>query len=104
MILRVLRLPVALLFLFYQSIFLALGQIWANKIRGILTTIGIMIGVAAVSAVIALITGMKQRVLSEFEAFGTNKIFISPHWPRTGRSNYSFRDISFRLSRSEERR
>src|SRR6185295_9580658 len=96
--LSLLRLPLALPMLFYQSIVLALGQIWANKVRGILTTLGILIGVAAVSAVIALITGMKQRVLNEFEAFGTNKIFIEPHWPRTGGSRYSWRQIMFKLS------
>src|SRR5687768_10995148 len=96
----VLRLPFALLLLFYQSIVLALSQIWANKIRGILTTLGILIGVAAVSAVITLITGMKQRVLSEFEAFGTNKIFISPQRPQTGQ--VSWRQIMFRLSDFEE--
>src|SRR5688500_2255650 len=83
--LTLLRLPLALPMLVYQSIMLALSQIWANKIRGILTTLGILIGVAAVSAVIALITGMKQKVLNEFEAFGTNKIFIEPRWPRSGR-------------------
>src|SRR4051794_10358715 len=94
----ILRLPLALLMLLYQSVVLALSQIWANKIRGILTTLGILIGVAAVSAVIALITGMKQRVLNEFEAFGTNKIFIEPHWPRTGRANVSWRQIMFRLN------
>src|SRR4051812_11355542 len=94
----ILRLPLALLLLLYQSVVLALGQIWANKIRGILTTLGILIGVAAVSAVIALITGMKQRVLNEFEAFGTNKIFIEPHWPRTGRSTISWRQIMFKLT------
>ena len=94
----VLRLPFALLLLFYQSIVLALSQIWANKIRGILTTLGILIGVAAVSAVITLITGMKQRVLSEFEAFGTNKIFIGPHFPRQGNARMSWRQIMFLLS------
>ena len=92
----ILRLPLALSLLFYQSIVLALSQIWANKIRGMLTTLGILIGVAAVSAVITLITGMKQRVLSEFEAFGTNKIFIEPHLPRTGRTRISWRQIMFR--------
>src|SRR2546423_2381913 len=96
--LSILRLPLAILLLLYQSVVLALSQIWANKIRGILTTIGIMIGVAAVSAVIALITGMRQRVLDEFEAFGTNKIFISPHWPRSNRVNVSFRDVAFSLN------
>jgi putative ABC transport system permease protein len=98
----ILRLPLALLMLLYQSVVLALSQIWANKIRGILTTLGILIGVAAVSAVIALITGMKQRVLNEFEAFGTNKIFIEPHWPRSGRANISWRQIMFRLSDFDE--
>ncbi len=98
----ILRLPLALVMLVYQSVVLALSQIWANKIRGILTTLGILIGVAAVSAVIALITGMKQRVLNEFEAFGTNKIFIEPHWPRSGRANISWRQIMFRLTDFDE--
>ena len=96
--LSLLRLPLALPMLMYQSIVLALSQIWANKVRGILTTVGIMIGVAAVSAVIALITGMKQRVLNEFEAFGTNKVFVEARWPQSGRSNMSWRQIMFRLS------
>ncbi len=96
----ILRLPLAPALLLYQSIVLALSQIWANKIRGILTTLGILIGVAAVSAVIALLHGMRQRVLNEFEAFGTNKIFIEPHWPRKG--NVSWRQIMFRLSDFDE--
>jgi len=98
----ILKLPLALLILLYQSVVLALSQIWANKIRGILTTLGILIGVAAVSAVIALITGMKQRVLNEFEAFGTNKIFIEPRWPKSGRANVSWRQIMFRLTDFDE--
>src|SRR6187200_1142051 len=98
----VLRLPFTLLLLLYQSIVLALSQIWANKVRGVLTTLGILIGVAAVSAVITLITGMRQRVLSEFEAFGTNKIFIEPHFPRTGGQRISWRQIMFRLGDFDE--
>src|SRR3569832_1319768 len=97
----VLRLPLAALMLVYQSIVLALSQIWANKVRGILTTLGILIGVAALSAVIALITGMKQRVLNEFEAFGTNKIFVEPHWPQKYRT-VSWRQIMFRLNDFDE--
>src|SRR3954470_7590392 len=99
---ELLRLPFALVILLYQSVVLALSQIWANKIRGILTTLGILIGVAAVSAVIALITGMKQRVLNEFETFGTNKIFIEPHFPRKARSTISWRQVMFRLSDFDE--
>src|SRR3982750_2444161 len=75
-----LRLPLALFNLIWQSAFLALGQIWANKTRAILTTLGIVIGVASVTAVVAALTGLRTNVLSEFESFGTNKIFIYPDW------------------------
>jgi putative ABC transport system permease protein len=77
-----LRLPLSLFNLTWQSAFLALGQIWANKVRALLTTIGIVIGVASVTAVISALSGLKQNVLNEFESFGTNKIFIMPDWSR----------------------
>ncbi|MHC4537249.1 MAG: ABC transporter permease [Planctomycetota bacterium] len=80
----VLRAPVAFIRLAYQSIYLALGQIWANKTRSVLTTIGIVIGVASVTAVIAALTGLKAKVLTQVETLGTNSIFISPRRPDTG--------------------
>jgi putative ABC transport system permease protein len=80
-----LRLPLALFNLIWQSAFLALGQIWANKTRAILTTLGIVIGVASVTAVVAALTGLRTNVLSEFESFGTNKIFVLPQRPEKGR-------------------
>jgi putative ABC transport system permease protein len=79
-----LRLLLAPLVLIYQSIFLALGQIWANKLRSLLTTLGIIIGVASVTAVIAALTGLKQHVLSQLESFGANRIFIMPRQPDDG--------------------
>ena len=97
MILRLLLSPVRFLRLMSQSVLLALGQIWANKIRAVLTTLGIIIGVASVTAVIAAVTGMKTFVLDEFASFGTNKIFMMPDWPDTGRfAHASFRVIRFR--------
>jgi putative ABC transport system permease protein len=79
-----LRLPLAIAVQFYQSLFLAMAQIWANKTRAMLTTIGIVIGVASVTAVIAALTGLKSKVLAEFETLGTNKVFIAPDRPDTG--------------------
>jgi len=67
--------------LLWQSAMLALGQIWVNKTRAVLTTLGIVIGVSSVTAVIAVLTGLKANVLSEFETFGTNKIFVLPYPP-----------------------
>jgi putative ABC transport system permease protein len=78
------QVPAAFLRLFYQSVYLALGQIWTNKTRSVLTTIGIVIGVASVTAVIAALTGLKTKVLNQVESFGTNTIFILPRRPDTG--------------------
>ncbi len=80
----VIRAPMAFIRLCYQSVYLALGQIWANKTRSILTTIGIVIGVASVTAVIAALTGLKAKVLTQVKTLGTNSIFISPRRPETG--------------------
>ena len=80
----IVRVPAAFFRLFYQSIYLALGQIWANKTRAILTTIGIVIGVASVTAVIATLTGLKAEVLKMVEEFGTNTIMIMPGQPEKG--------------------
>ncbi|MBM4029861.1 MAG: FtsX-like permease family protein [Planctomycetes bacterium] len=85
----VLAIPLAFLRLFYQSVYLALGQIWANKTRSILTTIGIVIGVASVTAVIAALTGLKAKILSQVETLGTNTIFLSPQSPDRGSQRHA---------------
>ncbi len=90
------RLPFVMLVLVYQNIVLALGQIWANKVRSTLTTIGIVIGIASVTAVVAVLTGLRSNVLSEFESFGTNKIFIFPDWRGARRANVPWQRIMFR--------
>jgi putative ABC transport system permease protein len=89
--------PLMFFRLVYQSAYLALGQIWANKTRSILTTIGIVIGVASVTAVIAALTGLKAKILSQVETFGSNAIIIQPHRPDTGpKRNLDWWDIRFK--------
>jgi putative ABC transport system permease protein len=78
---------------FVQTVVLALGQIWANKTRAALTALGIIIGVASVSAVIAALTGMRSFVLNEFEAFGANKLYIDGRVPRELRGQMSWRSV-----------
>ncbi|MBN1845930.1 MAG: ABC transporter permease [Sedimentisphaerales bacterium] len=91
-----LGLPLAFLAVMLQSMRLALGQIWTNKTRSVLTTIGIVIGIASVTAVIAALTGLKAKILKEFETFGTNKIYVVPDWPEEGRLRHaSWRVIRF---------
>jgi len=81
---RVLFAALAFLRFFAQSLLLALGQIWANKTRSVLTTTGIIIGVASVTAVIGALTGLKAKVLSDFEKVGTNKIGVWAKRPESG--------------------
>ncbi|HEY3835049.1 MAG TPA: ABC transporter permease, partial [Bryobacteraceae bacterium] len=80
-LLSILRFPASMLMLVYQSIILALAQVRTNKVRSMLTTIGIVIGVASVTAVIAALTGLKTKLLSDVESFGANKIYLYPNIP-----------------------
>lgn len=83
------RTLMAFLRLFYQSVYLALSQIWANKTRAILTTIGIVIGVASVTAVIATLTGLKSEILKMVEEIGTNTMVIIPGRPEEGAKRFA---------------
>ncbi|MDH3584378.1 MAG: ABC transporter permease [Phycisphaerae bacterium] len=83
-----LRWPLMFFRLVVQSMSLAAAQIWANKFRSMLTTLGIVIGVASVTAVIAALTGLRTNVLTEFEAFGVNKMFIVPDWSQRTRMDW----------------
>ena len=85
--------------LFYiQAIWQALVQIWVNKTRSMLTTLGIVIGVWAVTSVIAALSGMKTMVLTEFEAFGASNIFVLHDWPPGVDSNkYSWPTIRMKI-------
>ncbi|MBX3358362.1 MAG: ABC transporter permease [Phycisphaeraceae bacterium] len=68
-----------------QTVFLAVSQIWANKVRALLTTLGIIIGVAAVIGTVSATDGLKRFVLKEFETFGTKKVYIDGWMPRSKR-------------------
>ena len=50
----------------------------ANKLRSVLTTLGIIIGVAAVVALMALGNGVQQFINGQFEAQGANLVFVFP--------------------------
>lgn len=69
--------------LLFQTVVLALNQVWVNKVRSILTTLGIIIGVAAVVAIVSATDGMRLYILKEFETFGAKKVFIDGRVPRS---------------------
>jgi len=60
----------------WQSIIEALESLSANKLRSGLTIIGIVIGVAAVIAVISIGQGAQSSITGSIEGIGTNLVFV----------------------------
>jgi len=61
-----------------QSIRVALQGLTANKLRSALTMLGIIIGVAAVIALVAVGQGAQAAVTQRFQSLGSNLLVISP--------------------------
>lgn len=57
---------------------IALQSVLANKVRSVLTALGIIFGVAAVIAMLAIGNGAKQEILEQMKWIGVNNIIISP--------------------------
>jgi len=58
---------------------IALQAILANKFRSLLTALGIIFGVAAVIAMLAIGNGAKKEILEQIKLVGVNNIVITPH-------------------------
>jgi putative ABC transport system permease protein len=61
----------------WESVFVALGAIRANKMRSILTSLGIVIGVMNVVAMVSLIGGFNESVMDLFRTMGTNTFIVT---------------------------
>lgn len=61
-----------------ETVKVALGALKANKMRSILTMLGVVIGVAAVIAMVALGRGAQNSVSERIAALGTTLVTISP--------------------------
>ena len=62
----------------YFNFQIALEAIQANKFRSLLTALGIIFGVAAVIAMLAIGSGAKQEILEQIKLVGVNNIVITP--------------------------
>ncbi len=63
----------------WQSFLLALKSIMANKMRALLTMLGIIIGVAAVILIVGLGNGVTNKVEDTFKEMGSNIIVASAY-------------------------
>lgn len=56
----------------------ALDALRANRLRSVLTMLGVVIGVAAVVALVAIGTGTKQQIEQQVEGLGSNLLIVVP--------------------------
>lgn len=64
--------------MFWESVSIALEGLRANKLRSILTMLGIIIGVGAVIAMISIGMGVRDKVQNSIASLGSNLIIITP--------------------------
>ncbi len=64
--------------MFWESMLLALEGLKANKLRSILTMLGIIIGVGAVIAMVSMGLGVQQKVQNSLAGLGSNLLVVSP--------------------------
>ena len=60
-----------------QSISMSIKNIRTNKMRSFLTTLGIIIGVTAVIALITIVHGVYDSIMGQFSELGANTITVS---------------------------
>ena len=64
--------------MFGNALLLALRAIRRNLMRSSLTTLGIVIGVAAVIVMVTIGAGATAEVSAQIQSLGSNLLFVSP--------------------------
>ncbi len=60
-----------------EAFLIALQSLWANKLRSVLTLLGVVIGVASVIAVVTLVNGANRYVATKVNSYGADVFTIS---------------------------
>jgi putative ABC transport system permease protein len=60
------------------NLYIAIDAVIANRVRSLLTALGIIFGVAAVIAMLAIGNGAQQEILNQIKLVGVNNIVIKP--------------------------
>ena len=80
---------------FRECVSMALGSLWASKLRSFLTLLGIIIGVLTIVAVVSIIQGLNDYVYSQIAQFGTNDFSVT---------KFSFSGMSLKEFREQLKR
>ena len=77
-----------------ESISVALESLSANKMRAVLTMLGIIIGVSAVIEMLALASGASSRMMTQIQSMGTNVLIIMSGQTKSGAVRGGFGSMS----------
>jgi putative ABC transport system permease protein len=83
----------------FESVRVALEALWANKLRTLLTMLGVIIGVSSVIIMIAIVQGLRRQIIGQIGGNGANliSVFYSPRSDslhRGGRNGILMEDVS----------
>ena len=71
-----------------RNVATALVQLWANKVRALLTVLGIIIAVTSIITVVSLVEGFGNYVTTFLRGLGTNMMIVYPEWVRGPQGEY----------------
>ncbi len=80
---------------FVESFYTALDSLLANKMRSVLTMLGVIIGVASVIALMSIGNGVSASITGEIQSFGTNLIYVNTDFENSsGSQSLSLGDVT----------
>jgi putative ABC transport system permease protein len=81
--------------LWTENLWLAARTLWSNRLRSLLTMLGLIIGIGSVVLVVALGVGAQHFVKDQFKDLGSNVVTIWDGGPRTqGRQPLTMADVT----------
>ena len=76
-----------------EAVVIAFGTLRNYKMRSVLTTLGIVIGVMTVIAIVAIVQGLNKAFASEISSIGSDTLFISKYpWFMSGDDYFAYRN------------
>ena len=82
--------------MFLESVKMAFESLRSNRMRALLTMLGIIVGIASVIAIVSLGEGGKSEVMSQFDKIGASTVTISVRESRARDVDYiTMRDVEY---------
>lgn len=79
-----------------ENIRFAAGALFANRLRSILTMLGIVIGVSTVVSMVAVIEGFNNSVIASFQSFGATLVQFQKYDPGFGGGDHNDEEVRTR--------